>query len=222
MDSSRLFSSREFMNSLRISTLRYNSNVNLSKFSHYIRDRSKRIIAKITGRHQKHRAGWQHALKRRDVSNLTVPVFISSNIQSLVSKYSELCYFVHFNEYRKSLGVIVLQETWLHRDIDDCVINIAGFSTFRVDRNISFRNHGRGVLTYVNQIWCKSVEKCLLLLMFIYLVSPFSVNQSFLVALYHWLLRTFIFHPNAPPYLLMHLRMSLPLLLFLFLKPDCV
>ena len=151
MDSSRLFYSREFMNSLRISTLRYNNNVNLLKFSHYIRNRSKRIIAKITGRHRKHRAGWQHALKRRDVSNLSVPVFISSNIQSLVSKYSDLCYLVHSNEYQRSLGVILLQETWLHQDIDDCVINIDGFSTFRVDRNVNFRNRGGGVLTYVNQ-----------------------------------------------------------------------
>ena len=51
-----------------------------------------------------------------------------------------------------------MQETWLHQDIDDCVINIDGFSTFRVVRNVNFRNRGGGVLTYVNQIWCKSVE----------------------------------------------------------------
>ena len=159
MNSSRLFYSREFMNSLRISILRYNSKVNLSKFSHYNRNRSKRIIAKITGRHRKHRADWQNALKRRGVSNLLVPVFISSNIQSLVSKSSDLCYLVHSNEYQKSSGVILLQETWLHQDIDDCVINIDGFSTFRVDRNVNFRNRSGGVLTYVNQTWCKSAEK---------------------------------------------------------------
>ena len=111
------------------------------------------------GRHRKHQAGWQHTLKRRDVPILSVPVFISSNIQSLVSKYSDLCYLVHSNEYQKNVGVILLQETWLHQDIDDCVINIDGFSTFRVDRNVNFRNRGGGILTYVNQIWCKSVEK---------------------------------------------------------------
>ena len=147
-----LFYSREFMNSLRISTLRYNSNVNLSKFSHYIQKRSKRVIAKITGCHRKHRVGRQHALKRRDVSNLSVPVFISSNIQSLVSKYSDLRYLIQSNEYQKDVGDILLQETWLHQDIDDCVINIDGFSTFRVDRNVNFRNRGGGALTYVNQI----------------------------------------------------------------------
>ena len=42
------------------------------------------------------------------------------------------------------------------------------------------------------------LQQSLLLVMFIYLVSPFSVTQSFLVALNHRLLRTFIFHPNAP------------------------
>ena len=55
------------------------------------------------------------------------------------------------------MGVILLQETWFHQDIDDCVIIIDGFSTFPVDRKVNFRNRGGGVLTYVNQIWCKSV-----------------------------------------------------------------
>ena len=102
MDFSRLFYSREFMNSLRISILRYNSNVNLSKFSHYIRSRSKRIIVKFTGRRRKHRAGGLRAPKQRDASNLSVPVFISSNIQALVGKYPDLCYLSHSNEYQKT------------------------------------------------------------------------------------------------------------------------
>ena len=46
MDSSRLFYSREFMNSLRISTLCYNSNVNLLNSSHYIRNRSEKLLPK--------------------------------------------------------------------------------------------------------------------------------------------------------------------------------
>ena len=66
------------------------------------------------------------------------------------------------------------------------------------------------------------LKQSLLLVMFIYLASPFSANQSFLAALNHWLLRTLIFRLNAPPYLLMHLLMGLPLLLFLFSKPHCV
>ena len=66
------------------------------------------------------------------------------------------------------------------------------------------------------------LKKVLLLVMYIYLVSPFSANQSFLIAVNHWLLRTFTFRPNAPPHLLMHLLMSLPLLLFLFSIPHCV
>ena len=57
------------------------------------------------------------------------------------------------------LRVILLQETWLHQDKDDCVIGIDGYSTFPVFRNVNFRNRGGGVLTYVNQTWCKSVEK---------------------------------------------------------------
>ena len=66
------------------------------------------------------------------------------------------------------------------------------------------------------------LKQSLLLVMFIYLVSPFSANQSFLATLNHWFLRTFISRLNAPPHLLMHLLMSLPLLLFLFSKPHCV
>ena len=186
------------MKSLHISTLRYKSNVSLSMFSHYIRNRSKRIIVKITRFHRNHRADWQHTLKRRDVSNLTVPFFNSSNIQSLVSKYSDSCYLVYSDEHKRSLGVVLLQETWLHQDADDCVINIDGLYTFRVNRNVNFRNRGGGILTYVNQTWCKSVEKFLLLVMFIYLVSRFSANLSFLVALNRWLIRTSIFRPNAP------------------------
>ena len=71
------------------------------------------------------------------------------------------------------------------------------------------------------QYGVSQLKKSLLLVMLMYLVSPFSANQSFLVALNHWLLQTFIFGPNAPPHLSMHLLMSLPLLLFLFSKPHC-
>ena len=49
--------------------------------------------------------------------------------------------------------------TYKNKDIDEYVTNIDRFSTFRVDRNVNFRNRGGGVLTYVNQTWCKSVEE---------------------------------------------------------------
>ena len=76
-----------------------------------------------------------------------------SNLSSVNTPiYASLFTLMNTNE---NLEVILLQATWLHQDIDDCVDNIDGFSTLSVDRNINFRNRGGGVLTYVNQTWCK-------------------------------------------------------------------
>ena len=43
------------------------------------------------------------------------------------------------------------------------------------------------------------LKQSLLLVVFIYIGSPFSANQSFLAALNHWLLRTFKFHAQCSP-----------------------
>ncbi|MGL5709064.1 MAG: hypothetical protein ACRDDF_12505, partial [Aeromonas sp.] len=52
----------------------------------------------------------------------------------------------------------MLQESWLHADIEDGIVQLDGFDTYRVDRHVKFRNRGGGVITYLHHEWCKSAS----------------------------------------------------------------
>ena len=70
---------------------------------------------------------------------MTVPSVISSNVRSLLGKIDEVKNLNHDTQWR-NVGVILLQESWLHPDIDDDVIGLDDYDIFRSDRDVNFRN----------------------------------------------------------------------------------
>ncbi|VDP65185.1 unnamed protein product [Echinostoma caproni] len=61
-------------------------------------------------------------------------------------------------EYAK-LGAILLQETWVHNEIDEEITKIDGLIGYRVDRPTTYRKRGGGLVTYINNNWCKNVKQ---------------------------------------------------------------
>ena len=77
-------------------------------------------------------------------SNTSLPSLFISNARSLVNKIDELSSTV--SNY--SADIVVITETWLSNNVDNSVIGLNGFSTFRHDRSDGRR--GGGVCVYVN------------------------------------------------------------------------
>ena len=77
-------------------------------------------------------------------SNTSLPSLFISNARSLVNKIDELSSTV--SNY--SADIVVITETWLSNNVDNSVIVLNGFSTFRYDRPDGRR--GGGVCVYVN------------------------------------------------------------------------
>ena len=140
-----------FLKSLRIIAL----DALFTRFANSVRNRYNRLAKKSQGIQYKHRAGWKVALRRCSIDKISIPAIISSNVRSLMGKIDDVNNLVHMNECR-SLGVILLQESWLHADIDSDVVQLDGFSIFRSDRAVNFRNRGGGVITFINRNWCNS------------------------------------------------------------------
>ena len=132
-------------------------NPNLVKFSHSVRNRYKRLKQKQLGISRKHRAGWQVSLRRSQMHKMSVPVILSSNVRSLTGKLDELSELIRCPEYSKT-GIIMLQETWLHTDIDDSLCQLNSFTMHRMDRSCNQRNRGGGLVTYIKFSWCKSSQ----------------------------------------------------------------
>ena len=145
--------SRTFLKSLRIIALK----VQFLPFAHSVRNRFQRLIKKGNGHHKKHRAGWWVALRRRPINRMTIPSVISSNVRSLMGKFNEVKNLTHETRW-KNVGAILLQETWLHSDIDDDIIGLDGFNIFRSDRPVNFRNRGGGVVTFISRSWCDNSQ----------------------------------------------------------------
>ena len=141
--------SRDFLNHVR-QLCEYST-----KFNRTVVNRIKRIRRKAWGKTRKHRAGWQVALRRQPISKIQIPMAISTNIRSLMGKIDEVKLLLRKPECT-SLGVMMIQETWLHEDIDDEIIQVEGFKIFRSDRKCKISNRGGGVLTLVRNDWCKS------------------------------------------------------------------
>jgi hypothetical protein len=111
------------------------------------------MLGKEVKRKRKHRAGWQVALRKRN--NLSTPYILSTNVRSLVNKHSELKNLVQSN-ISMNVSAIMIQETWLSKEIPSELINIDGYYAIRCDRNSVSRRKGGGVLTYVSNSWCNS------------------------------------------------------------------
>ena len=61
-------------------------------------------------------------------------------ISNLWSVNTPICATLFTLMNTKKIRELFFCKRLLYQDIDDCVINIDGFSTFRVDRNVNFRN----------------------------------------------------------------------------------
>ena len=129
----------------------------LTKFNNSIRNRNRRVLQKLNNVYKKHRAGWRVALRSRTLKNLPIPEFISSNVRSLIGKFDDFSTLIQSKQYR-NVGVILLQESWLHGEIENNVVHIDGFTLHRSDRPSTERCRGGGVVSYINNIWCKSVK----------------------------------------------------------------
>ena len=86
----------------------------------------------------------QYRAIKTTTSNTSLPSLFISNARSLVNKIDELSSTV--SNY--SADIVVITETWLSNNVDNSVIGLNGFSTFRYDRPDGRR--GGGVCVYVN------------------------------------------------------------------------
>lgn len=143
-----------FLKSLRVIP----QNTQLVQYGHQVRNKFKRLIKKYHGTTTKHRAGWQVGLRRCPTNKTQIPLILSSNIQSLLGKIDNLNTVTQQKEY-KNLKIIMLQESWLHKDIEDGIVSLDDFFAYRTDRPVKAQNRGGGVITYINQDWCKSPSK---------------------------------------------------------------
>ena len=81
------------------------------------------FAAKITNKHNKrHRGGWQYALKRININQMSIPELLNSNCRSLINKVDYLQFLLSQNMYR-NCGVITIQESWLTDLQDDCLVS---------------------------------------------------------------------------------------------------
>lgn len=69
----------------------------------------------------------------------------SNNIRFLLSELSVLSDLVRTYEYSQ-LGSILLREMWLHKDIDDGLIQLSGFTGLCVVRLIPQRERAGGII----------------------------------------------------------------------------
>ena len=101
------------------------------------------------------RGGVRQRLRRRG-NKPPLPSMILSNVRSLYSKMDELRLNARYGyEYRESC-VMVLTESWLHKDIPDSLIDLQGFSCVRKDRDSSSgKIRGGGICVYIKDNWCK-------------------------------------------------------------------
>ena len=98
------------------------------------------------------RAGWQAVLSCTSPSKMTVPSLVSTNIRSLFAKLPDLTYTLK-SRIHSNTCVVCIQESWLNPDIEDSLVQMDGFESFRQDRMSSKKKTGGGVITYINHSW---------------------------------------------------------------------
>jgi len=78
------------------------------------------------------------------------------NVQSLVNKMDELTSLTRSESMFREGSVMFFGETWLHDNVPDSVVDLAGFQLVWADRSCadSGKKKGGGVAVYVNNRWC--------------------------------------------------------------------
>ncbi len=105
----------------------------------------------------KHRRGWQVALRSQSLRKFSIPSLISLNARSLLNKIDDLRCLLLSRLYHNT-GVILVQESWLSNSIDNELINVANLSVFRADRPNSKKVGSGGVVTYVHNERCSTTK----------------------------------------------------------------
>ena len=72
--------------------------------------------------------------------------FVHINIRSLFPKIDQLCCELA----NSKIGILTLSETWLTDKIDSMMVQIPGYTLYRLDRNTSSKKRGGGLATFIN------------------------------------------------------------------------
>jgi ribosome assembly protein 1 len=104
------------------------------------------------------RAGTKARLRRETHRRFKpcLPSIVMGNVRSLANKTDELTALASGQCVYRECSLLCFTETWLHRNIPDCAIELAGFTLARADRGrLSGKKKGGGLAVFVNTKWCK-------------------------------------------------------------------
>ncbi|KAK1882818.1 Protein-lysine N-methyltransferase EFM5 [Dissostichus eleginoides] len=88
-----------------------------------------------------------------------LPSVIMGNVRSLTNKTDELAALVKTQREYQESSLLCFTETWLHRDIPDCLVEPDGFTVVRADRDTrSGKKRGGGLAVFINKKWCNPVH----------------------------------------------------------------
>ena len=102
-----------------------------------------------------HHGGFQKSVKQTPAEHLSLPLVMSFNARSILGKFNYLQSLLNSNLFYNSC-FINIQESWLNDSIDNSLLTLNGFILTRQDRCNSTKKRGGGLLTYVNEKFCKS------------------------------------------------------------------
>ena len=86
-----------------------------------------------------------------------LPSLYLSNARSLVHKMDYLDLQLAGNRYVRDCCVLIITETWLHPDIPDASVQLAGRTLLRWDRTKdSGKSRGGGLCIYIHNNWCNN------------------------------------------------------------------
>ena len=103
------------------------------------------------------RAGTKARLRRETHRRFKpcLPSIVMGNVRSLVNKTDKLTALASCQYVYQECSLLCFTETWLHRNIPDCAIELAGFTLARKDRGQqSGKKKGGGLAVFVNTKWC--------------------------------------------------------------------
>ncbi|CAH8598685.1 unnamed protein product [Heterobilharzia americana] len=95
---------------------------------------------------KKDHRGWQFALKKITLCQMTLPEITSPNCRSSQGKVDNFQSLIPFNVHRN----ILLPETWLYELYDNSFISLNGLIILRQDGCSSTKKNGGGAVTYIS------------------------------------------------------------------------
>ncbi|KAI2659609.1 putative RNA-directed DNA polymerase from transposon BS [Labeo rohita] len=94
---------------------------------------------------------------RKQLYKPPLPSLYLANARSLVNKMDYLELQLAGNRYVQDCCLLIITETWLHPDIPDASMQLAGHTLLRWDRTKDFgKSRGGGLCVYVHDNWCNN------------------------------------------------------------------